>query len=60
VDVPSQGPLNQAGSHVVLRADDQTWQAATDEAGCADFAPVPLSALSRLRVTITPARKDER
>lgn len=54
VDVPGHGPLDQAGCRVILRVDENIWQAETDETGCAVFAPFPLDALPRLRVEITP------
>jgi hypothetical protein len=56
VDVPSRGPFDQSGSQVVVRADEQAWQGETDEAGCVDFAPIPLAALPRLKVEIAPLR----
>ena len=59
VDVPSRGPLDQAGSQVVLRAGDAIWQDETDELGSVDFAPFPLESLPRLRVEITPLRDAE-
>ncbi len=54
VDVPSRGPLDQTGSLVALRADDVSLQGETDESGCVDFGPIPLAALPRLRIEITP------
>ena len=55
VDIPSRDPLDQTGSLVVLRAGELHMRGATDESGTADFAPVPLSELPRLRVEITPS-----
>jgi hypothetical protein len=57
VEVSSRAPLDQIGSRVVLRADGMEWQDETDEAGCAEFAPIPLDALQRMRVEITPIRQ---
>ena len=54
VEVPSQDPLEQAGSLVVLRADTVCLDGRTDELGCVDFSPVPLDALPHMRVEITP------
>jgi hypothetical protein len=56
VDIPSRDPLDQSGSRVVVRADEQAWQGETDESGCVDFTPIPLAALPRLRVEIAPLR----
>jgi hypothetical protein len=57
VDVPSRGPLDQTGSVVVLRAGGMRLEAATDESGQVDFAPVPLEDLPRLRVEIRPLER---
>jgi anti-sigma factor RsiW len=54
VEVPSRDPLEQAGSLVVLRADTVRLDGRTDELGHVDFSPVPLDALPRMRVEITP------
>jgi hypothetical protein len=54
VDVPTRGPFDQVGSTVVLHADEAIWRGETDESGSVDFAHVPLAALPRLRVEITP------
>ncbi|HEU4321689.1 MAG TPA: hypothetical protein VFS21_00935 [Roseiflexaceae bacterium] len=54
VDVPDSDPFDQSGSHVTLQADGRSWDAATDETGCASFAGVPLRALPRLRVEVVP------
>lgn len=54
VDDASRDPLDQRGSLVTLYLGQATWQAETDEAGCVDFAPVPLEQLPSLRVEITP------
>jgi hypothetical protein len=59
VDVPSHGPLDQSGSQVVVRADEAAWQGETDETGCVDIAPIPLAAMPRLRVEITPQRTED-
>jgi len=56
VDVPSRGPFDQSGSRVVVRADTASWQGETDETGSVDLAPIPLDAVPRLRVEITPLR----
>jgi hypothetical protein len=56
VDVPSRGPFDQAGSQVVLRAGETTWQDQTDEVGSVDFAPIPLEVLPQLRVEVIPLR----
>src|SRR5262249_29674860 len=53
---PSRDPLEQAGSLVVLRADSVRLDGRTDELGNVDFSPVPLEALPRMRVEITPGR----
>lgn len=54
VDVPSRGPFDQGGSRVELRTSDQTWHDETDDTGSVDFTPIPLAALPRLRVAISP------
>jgi anti-sigma factor RsiW len=54
VEVPSRDPLEQAGSLVVLRADQVCLDGRTDELGYVDFSPVPLEALPHMRVEITP------
>lgn len=54
VDRPSRDPLDQSGSRVELRADGEAWQDETDDSGCVDFSPIPLAALPRLRVAISP------
>jgi anti-sigma factor RsiW len=54
VEVPSRDPMEQAGSLVVLRADQLRLDGRTDELGCVDFSPVPLVALPHMRVEITP------
>jgi hypothetical protein len=59
VDVASRSPLEQHGSLVKLFLGQATWQAETDETGCADFVPVPLGDLASLRVEITPLREIE-
>jgi hypothetical protein len=59
VDVTSRGPLEQNGSLVTLYLGETNWQAATDETGCVDFAPIPLEDLPSLRVEITPLTSAE-
>jgi len=54
VEVPSRDPLEQAGSLVVLHADEVRLDGRTDELGYVDFSPVPLAALPHMRVEITP------
>lgn len=54
VDLPGREPLDMAGSCVVLRLGEQSWNAETDEIGSADFAPVPLTRLSEMLVEVTP------
>ena len=54
VAVPTRDPLEQAGSLVVLRADQARWDGTTDDLGLIDFAHVPLEALPHMRVEITP------
>jgi hypothetical protein len=54
VDAASRGPLEQGGSLVTLYLGEASWQAETDEAGCVDFAPIPLEHLPSLRVEIAP------
>ncbi|MEO7909113.1 MAG: hypothetical protein ABIV47_05630 [Roseiflexaceae bacterium] len=60
VDVASRSPLDQHGSLVTLYLGEANWEAATDETGCVDFAPVPLDDLPSLRVEITPLREIEK
>jgi hypothetical protein len=52
VEVPGPDPLDQGGNVVQLRAGTATLSGATDETGQIDFAPVPLTALPCLRVTV--------
>jgi hypothetical protein len=59
VDVASRSPLEQHGSLVKLFLGQATWEAETDETGCADFVPVPLGDLASLRVEITPLNSAE-
>ncbi len=59
VDVGSRSPLDQNGSLVTLYLGEENWEAATDETGCVDFAPVPLEQLPSLRVEITPLKSVE-
>jgi hypothetical protein len=59
VDIPSRDTFDQSASRVVLRAESEIWQALTDESGCAEFAAIPLDALLRLQVEITPMRSAE-
>lgn len=58
VEMPSRDPMDQAGSRVVLRANQAHWDGQTDDLGLVDFAPVPLNALPHMRVEITPYRAD--
>ncbi len=60
VDVPSMGPLDQAGSLVIMRANMQLWEGETDEAGCVDFPAIPPDLLPQLRIEVTPMPLKER
>jgi hypothetical protein len=55
IDVPSRDPLDQAGSHVTLRADDFVQRHETDELGSVTFSSVPLELIRQLRIEIAPS-----
>ena len=50
---------NVGGEPVAAVLPQATWEAETDETGCADFVPVPLDDLDSLRVEITPLNSAE-
>jgi hypothetical protein len=54
VDVGTRGPLDQAGTRVVLRAGDRVWAAETDSTGYAIFPGIPGAALPGLRIEVAP------
>lgn len=56
VDVHGRDAFDQAGSRVIVRSGDAIWQGETDETGLVDLAPIPLDAVRRMRVEITPSR----
>jgi hypothetical protein len=55
VDVGTLGPLDQAGTRVVLRAGEREWAAETDATGYAIFAGIPGADLPGLRIEVVPA-----
>jgi hypothetical protein len=54
VEALNHDPFEQTPRSIVLRTDEQTWQDYTDATGCVAFNAVPLAALPRLSIEITP------
>jgi hypothetical protein len=54
VERPSAGPLDQAGTGVLMRVGGDAWSGETDGAGYVDFNGVSPEAITSLRVEITP------
>ncbi|MCG8348431.1 MAG: hypothetical protein MI924_11715 [Chloroflexales bacterium] len=51
---PSAGPLDQAGTGVIMRIGGETWSSQTDGTGYVDFTGVSPETITGLRVEITP------